>query len=241
MGWLLPRIEPIRRLARHDQKVRNLQGETNKRAMNTLLDKDEEIYHWIEFVLLKKSLYLYHYSKKHTNLTEHSRTFTGLVGEATQILTSDRLDKHVQEYLHITDDILAQYGWVDLGPQTITLSWLEIVIRHCAGLAGEPAKRLLEATQPYYEKLCVRMATHLQITADQIDRTRPIPQTTALPISQLFPFDPTFTHSRPLYTTQTNYAICYRMHLQYKCTDEFYKFNASYTIPYIRLYCTYLY
>ena len=170
LGWLIPRWDDLSRLSCRDQEIRNLQGETNRKAIAALASPDGPAYRRVEFILLKKSLYLFYYSKKKHNITESGTSFKALVEHATNILTSDRVDEHVRELLGITRETLDEVGWGQPDDGRHVLSWLELAIRLLPTITNDAADRLVDAIQPYYVRLTTRMATHLQITADQIAR-----------------------------------------------------------------------
>ena len=94
-------------------------------------------------------------------------SFTSLVEKMKDIITSTRIDDVFLENMHVTMDELYALGWND----DTQLTWIEACLLMIPGMSRDVVQDKLPICMKRFESISIRMATHLQLTADNIDRS----------------------------------------------------------------------
>lgn len=120
----------------------------------------------IAFVLLKKALFLYYFIKEKGTIALHA-DFTELMARATSIITSKRMDVHVAKWIRMTPEELA-YGLIRDGSEC---TWVELALMTVPTFGQTDVQEHLQSALDMHMLVAGRMATHLQLSAQNIDRT----------------------------------------------------------------------
>ena len=158
--------EARKRLAPKDVADRNLRDISATRAAATLANKKECIFRHVFFILLKKSLYLFYFCKKHHFILERS-SYTKLVEDAKNMITELTLTTEVMEWLDIDEDMLESMGWGD----STQLTWVECALLLAPDATSAYVESVMDECMAIFDTVSIRMSTHLQLTADNIFRS----------------------------------------------------------------------
>ena len=118
----------------------------------------------VAFILTKKALFLFYYIKKHSHIARHTEYVT-LMERATNIITTKRLDEHVLKWMKLTPEASAAAGVT----RDDEFHWIEVVLM--ASFTHDEIAANMEACLEFHATVSLRMATHLQLTAKNIERT----------------------------------------------------------------------
>ena len=94
-------------------------------------------------------------------------TFENLVCSGIEVITDTKPDEHAVEVLGLTDRQLAAMQATTGRP----LTWLEVALRSAPEMTEEELDNRMADTLVYHGNLATRMATHLQLTADNVARS----------------------------------------------------------------------
>ena len=94
------------------------------------------------------------------------KTFRQLVVDATSMMTSLKLDSSSMPALSLTEDQLASMDWSDAA----SVTWVEAAVLLSPGCNREYADSIMDECLALHDRVAMRMATHLQLTADNIGR-----------------------------------------------------------------------
>ena len=135
-------------------------------AAATLQSRGDTFLRYIAYVLMEKSLYLYYWSKLHVHIAAHW-TFSALVDKAAEIITSVRIDDQVMKYLDVTPNDLIEMDIHDRA----SLSWIELICNFVPDTTNEEADAMVAFCNEFHTVVSMRMASHLQLTAQNMDRS----------------------------------------------------------------------
>ena len=105
LEWLLPKQQTLATLINKDLSQRDLIKKSSKIAQRSLNSRQESILRYIDYVLLKKSLFLFYYIKDKLRIAEHT-TFGALIERAMNIITSASIDDRILSLLRVTRERL---------------------------------------------------------------------------------------------------------------------------------------
>jgi len=164
--WLLPRQDTLRKLVAHDLEQRSLTMMQATVARATLTSRTDCVLRHIARVIISKCLYLFYYAKSKEHIAAHD-DFTDLIERASDIITSLRLDDATLALLGYTRQEL-----IDNGVSNETMChWVELVISEIPGIQQTEIDEVLPSCIEFHRTVCLRAATHLSLTAHNIDRT----------------------------------------------------------------------
>ena len=142
--------------------ARHLKNQSAQLALLTLRNKDHCIKRHLDFVMLKKALYLFFFIQSKKRVAVHT-TFDDLRAKASHIITSTRLDTHTLAMLGLTADDI---GMAPGGEGTIEL--VELVLHLCPRVEIGEADLLYPRFAEYHAKITLRMASHLHLVLDNL-------------------------------------------------------------------------
>ena len=101
LQWLLPRQESLAKLVQADLRSRALTSQAAKAASETLASRLDCISRHVDYILLKKGLFLYYNCMEHPHIASIS-SFEALVAKACEIILTTRVDDHFLEMVGVT-------------------------------------------------------------------------------------------------------------------------------------------
>ena len=162
--WLVERQDVLTPLVAHDLASRSLEGTWGKDGLETLESLRDNICRRIDIVLMKKSLFLFYWTKG-INYISEQYAFADLVTRTVDQLLSTRLTDDVLEVLGLTREELVGIGVVD----DTTTHWIEVAVSLCVNdMSGIHA--WLPMAMEYHRDVSVAMASHVRATAENIER-----------------------------------------------------------------------
>ena len=165
LEWLVPRQDVLAKLVAHDLSRRNLTMPQAQQALASLTDRMECVLRHIDLVLIKKGLYLFYLSKSCHTVIDGDRCFEDVLTKAKDILTNKFVDDHVLEVIGLSWAELHAIGWTE----RTNLQWLEVVILLIPGMGQAECNEMFEEVVKYHDMVAIKMATHLQGVALNIE------------------------------------------------------------------------
>ena len=119
----------------------------------------------IAATVLQRGLYIFYHIRKHDYIASpgSNTSFFELVERASDLIMSAEVDEQFRELIGMTAEAIDARGW---GGKT----WIEITVRLVARSEGEVAA-LLDDANEFFQRVAFKMATHMRIGAENIDRT----------------------------------------------------------------------
>lgn len=155
----------LRKLCNADMDLRDLKGKPAIEARLTLNDNMACILRYVDAELLHRSMYLFYFAKDKAYIAEHY-SFQGLLDKALCLLTSMSVTEAFLSRHNYTTQDLEAIGWTDL----TLMHWVEFAILLAPGVMNQDVSPLLPDVMAYHQRISLRMATHLQMTAQHIAR-----------------------------------------------------------------------
>jgi hypothetical protein len=145
--------------------LRDLKGKPAIEARITLNDNMACILRYVDAELLHRSMFLFYFAKDKAYIAEHY-SFQGLLDKALTLLTDMGItDAFLIRHKYTRQD-LEEIGWTD----DTVLHWVEFAILLAPGVVNQDVAPILPDVMAYHQKISLRMATHLQLTAEHIAR-----------------------------------------------------------------------
>jgi hypothetical protein len=162
--WLLKRQGRLKLMVECDLATRTLDSDEGIVALETLTDRTDCIYRFIDAVLMHKAMFLFYWTKGKQYLAAHTM-FGELIERALDVMTSTRLTDDVLEVLQLTRADVIAAGLVD----DAQMHWVEVVMVTIPLPSAEVDARLPEAVK-YHQRISLAMAAHCKLTAENIAR-----------------------------------------------------------------------
>jgi hypothetical protein len=146
-------------------EFRDLKGKAAVEARLTLNDNMACILRYVDAELLHRSMFLFYFAKDKAYIAEHY-SFQGLLDKALSLLLNMGItDAFLLRHKYTRQD-LEDIGWTD----DTAMHWVEFAILLAPGVVHEDVSPLLPEVIAYHQRISLRMATHLQLTAEHIAR-----------------------------------------------------------------------
>ena len=136
---------------------RDLKGADAVRSKETLGDRIACLKRWIDTELLQRSMFLFFFAKDKAYIAHHY-AFDELMQKALRLIT----DTQVSEEFLTRFDIPADH---DQGTH-----WVEVLLRVRTDITDDECAIHMPDFLSYHQSVSLRMATHLQLTAENIAR-----------------------------------------------------------------------
>ena len=153
-AWLVDREHVLKRLINHDMMLRGLTGTDAIQAHETINSARDCAFRRIDVVLMDKSLFMFYFIKKYERTVACSKSFSELIDEASDVLTSSACTDKVKKILCVAAD-------ADVGNS----HWVEIALQHNPGLSDDDRDALMQDAMDYYTRVAMVMTSHLRLTA----------------------------------------------------------------------------
>ena len=164
--WLVPKQTLLAKMVAKDLETRDLKMKQAPVALASLTSRMECVLRHIDVVLLKRSLFLHHWTNAHKHII-HTTDFASLMDKAYKMITSVAVDSQYLELADLTWVELHDVGW---SSQT-QLPWVHVQVLLIPGMSADEYESVMPDVMAYHTKIATRMATHLQLTAENISRT----------------------------------------------------------------------
>ena len=164
LGWLIERQCCLMKVVKHDVATRELHGRQNKLARESIANLDHWVCRRIAYVLLKKALFVYYFVEGHENIAL-ATDIDELFGKASKVLTDTMCDRETTKLLDTTADILAARGFA------VDCHWVHVAIKLTPELSEARAAAESSQYQAFYNKVVMRMQSHLSLNVANIRRS----------------------------------------------------------------------
>ena len=121
----------------------------------------------IDLVMISRGLYLFYFGKSKRYVAQHTG-FSDLVEKAKALIMERHIDDSFFEPLNISIVDLNNEG---IDPYEEGLTWIEVAVRLVPGMTPDESTDVLGEVLQEHQRIAVRMATHLQLTAANICRS----------------------------------------------------------------------
>jgi hypothetical protein len=165
LDWLLPKQSVLVPLIEADLASRKLKGDDGQQGLSTLKDKRACMLRHIDLVMMKKSMFMYYWTKKHNHVAACTQ-FASLVDKTVDAITSTRVTQDVLDALHLSRGDLETMGMHD----ETTLHWIEVAICLVPGVGRDDVDDILSDAMEYHKSISLAMSSHVRTTADGIVR-----------------------------------------------------------------------
>jgi len=169
LEWLIPKQAVLAKCIALDLEQRNLRIPQAPRALETLQNRMECILRCVDLVLVRKSLYLFYRTQTQPYIAQgtgsESNVLGDLIDQAVTIITDTACDDLVMKAFHIGHADLVVAG---LGGHT---TWMEVAVRLASHASAQECDTVLPDVLAYHQRVSSKMAAHLKLTADNIQRS----------------------------------------------------------------------
>jgi hypothetical protein len=102
LEWLLPKQETLTKLVKADLQTRCLTSQAAATALETLGSRTDCLSRHVDYVLVKKGLFLFYNCKAHPHIASMS-SFEDLIGDAAANILSTRVDDEFLQIVKVAD------------------------------------------------------------------------------------------------------------------------------------------
>jgi hypothetical protein len=167
LRWFAPREDVICRVALRDLAMRSLSLPQAKVAGESFVHSDHRHLRRVCQVLVEKGLYLFYFIKKHGHIAQGSN-FSDVIRKASIIITSLKADAQFFKSFYATREQVIATGISEA--QMGSMTWVELVLLMDTNLSSDELDRILPIAMDLHTRVSMRMATHLRLTADNMNR-----------------------------------------------------------------------